>query len=71
MNSPDAEPGETVGVKIDCGNALQDADLFEFTATDYNGKELYTWSWPVIQPEEKAAELVQKLESENSEISVK
>lgn len=70
VDGPDAEPGETVGVKINSGNALENADLFEFTATDYNGKELYTWSWPVIQPKEKAAELVQKLESGNSEITV-
>ena len=70
VDSPDAEPGETVGVKVNCGNALQTADVFEFTATDYNGNELYTWSWPVIQPEEKAAGLVQKLESDNAEIAV-
>lgn len=70
VNSPDAAPGETASVEINCGTTLQNADLFEFTATDYNGNELYTWSWPVVQPEEKAAELVQKLESGNSEISV-
>ncbi|QGY44311.1 beta-galactosidase [Maribellus comscasis] len=68
--SPNAEPGETAAVQIDCSNALQNADLFEFTATDYNGNELYTWSWPVVQPEEKAAEILQELEFGNSEISV-
>jgi len=68
--SPDVAPGETAGVKINCSDALQNGDLFEFTATDYKGMELYTWIWPVLQPEEKAAELVQKLKSGNADISV-
>jgi len=49
IQSPDAEPGETVGIKINCNDALQRADLFLFTATDHNGKEIYTWNWPVVQ----------------------
>jgi len=51
-----ARSGETVMIEINCSEALLDADIFRFTATDHHGKELYTWSWPVIQPEEKAAE---------------
>ncbi len=66
--SPDTEPGEMSAVKIDCGEALQKADLFLFTATDPNGNELYTWSWPVVQPNEKAAELVKLLSPNESEI---
>jgi len=68
--SPDAEPGTTVGVKIDCGEALQNADLFLFTATDPHGKELYTSSWPVKQPAEIAAGIIQTLQSKESEIAV-
>ena len=57
--SPKANPGETAGIKIDCENALKEADIFKFKAIDQNGFELYTWSWPVIQPDEKAEELEQ------------
>ncbi|HKK61913.1 MAG TPA: glycoside hydrolase family 2 TIM barrel-domain containing protein, partial [Bacteroidales bacterium] len=61
--SPDAEPGETVAINIDVSDALQDADIFQFKAIDHHGKELYNWSWPVIQPDEKAQELAGKSES--------
>ncbi|NCB06576.1 MAG: beta-galactosidase [Bacteroidia bacterium] len=65
-----AQPGETVQIEINCGEALQTADLFRFTATDHHGKELYSWSWPVVQPEEKAAERLINAGSPNSEIVV-
>jgi len=70
IQSPNAEPGETVGIKINYNDALQRADLFLFTATDHNGKEIYTWSWPIIQPEEKVTEVIELLSSEGSEIKV-
>jgi hypothetical protein len=57
LKSPEARPGETTSIETDCSEALQQADLFMFTAVDPHGKELYTWSWPVVQPDEKAAEL--------------
>jgi hypothetical protein len=57
VGSPDASPGETVTINIDCEDALQEADIFLFKAVDHHGQELYTWSWPVIQPDEKAKEL--------------
>lgn len=68
IESPDVAPGETEGVNIDCGSSLQNADLFTFTAIDHEGKELYTWSWPVVQPDEKAAELVKLLSSKETDI---
>jgi len=37
--------------------------VFQFKAMDHHGKELYTWSWPVIQPDEKAKELFEIFES--------
>lgn len=70
VDGPDAAPGETMGVKINCQSALQDADLFLFTAVDPHGKELYTWSWPVLQPDEKAKELLSQLNVGSTEISV-
>lgn len=68
IESPDVAPGETAGVNIDCSSSLQNADLFTFTAIDHEGKELYTWSWPVVQPEAKAAELVELLSSKEKDI---
>lgn len=67
---PDAQPGETAMVEIDFSDALKEADLFQFTAIDPNGYELYTWSWPVVQPDEKAAELVKLLSSKEEEIKI-
>lgn len=58
ISNLNAEPGETVKINIDCQESLQNADLFLFTAVDHHGKEIYTWSWPIIQPIEKAKELV-------------
>jgi hypothetical protein len=68
FQSPAAKPGETVQVEINCSEALQKADIFRFKAIDQNGYELHTWSWPVLQPVEKAAELTRNIHFENSEI---
>jgi hypothetical protein len=67
--SPDAQPGETARIQIELNDALKDADIFEFKAVNHEGYELYTWSWPVIQPSEKALEYVAKY-SDHAEIEV-
>ena len=59
VTSPQAKPGETVKIKIDVGNALENADIFEFKAVNHEGYELYTW--PVVQQHE----IVQIIRSEN------
>jgi hypothetical protein len=69
LETPTANPGETVQVQINFGDALQEADIFKFKVIDQNGYELYTWSWPVIQPEEKAKELF-SADLKESEIEV-
>lgn len=71
VTAPDALPGETALVKVDCGKSLHEADLFRFTALDPHGQELYTWSWPVVQPEEKAQELLAELNVGDGEIAVR
>ena len=58
-------------LSIDAGTSLQQADLFLFTATGPDGDELYTWSWPVIQTWEKAAEILKTLPSGESEINIR
>tara|TARA_R110002167_G_scaffold73727_1_gene206471 strand:- start:4421 stop:7228 length:2808 start_codon:yes stop_codon:yes gene_type:complete len=70
ITGPDAQPGTSSKITIDCSEALQIADIFEFTAKDYNGQELYTWSWPVIQPHEKAKELIQPISNTDKEIEI-
>ena len=70
IKSPDAKPGETAQVEIDLNSSLQQADLFIFTAIDPHGAKLYTWSWPVIQPKDKAKELLAELNTGSSAISI-
>ncbi|WP_297095522.1 glycoside hydrolase family 2 TIM barrel-domain containing protein [uncultured Draconibacterium sp.] len=70
VESPDAKPGETAQVEIELNNALENADLFRFTAIGPHGEELYTWSWPVIQPKDKAKELLAELNTGDSDISI-
>jgi len=67
--SPNVLPGETKLVEVQFGDALETADIFEFTAVNHEGYELYTWSWPVIQANEKAQEYIPELSSE-SEIKI-
>ena len=68
--SPNTLPGEKRAINLDVGNALEKADLFLFTATDHHGKEIYTWSWPVVQPDEKATQLLASLQKDESEITI-
>jgi len=65
LPSPDAEPGETVKVKLEIANTLETADVFEFKAVNHEGYELYTWSWPVVQPHEIAQKVVSEKNNEN------
>jgi hypothetical protein len=66
----DTKPGETSALTIECKDALQKTDLFVFTANDPMGNELYTWSWPVIQPDEKAEELIKVLSKNENQVKV-
>ncbi len=65
VKSPLAMPGETVLVQINTDNALKEADIFQFTAVDHEGMELYTWSWPIVQPHEIAAEFASSISSKS------
>lgn len=69
VQSPTAKPGETAQVQINFGEALEQADIFQFKAVNHEGYELYTWSWPVVQPGEMAAGFVSSTSSK-SEIKV-
>jgi hypothetical protein len=75
---PDTGPGETSVVQIDAGEgsggrikldeALAGADVFYLTATGPHGNELFTWSWPVVQPWEKAQEVLKSPGGEVTEV---
>ena len=64
--APDAIPGETAAIHIDTDGALENADLFLFTAFDHHGNELFTWSWPVVQTWEKAGMILSALPETNA-----
>lgn len=68
LHAPDADPGETAGIGIDLNGVLQDADIFEFTAMDMHGHELYTWSWPLVTPEEYAGSCIENSFANNQRI---
>lgn len=70
ISAPDAAPGETKAIQINYGDALEKADIFEFTANDRHGKEIYTWRWNVKQPMEKAAEILSKIPENDAEIKI-
>ncbi len=59
--------GESSGGRIKLGEALAGADLFRFTATGPHGNELFTWSWPVVQPWDKAEEILKAFGGEVGE----
>ena len=68
--SPMAKPGESARVDINIGEALKNADIFQFKAINHEGYELYTWSWPVVQPEVKAQEFLVETNFELNEIVI-
>jgi len=56
--SPKAKPGETAMVEVQYGSAFQNADIFQFSAINHEGFELYTWSWPILQADEIARQII-------------
>lgn len=43
----DIQPGERKRIKIPLSAQFQEADLLTLSAYDWNGRELYTWSWAI------------------------
>jgi hypothetical protein len=48
---PPIHPGETRKVKMEVPGNFFNGDVLSITATDPHGKEIYTWTWPIKQPE--------------------
>ena len=51
FKGPDATPGEMRAIVLDLNEKFKESDVFELTATNKNGAEIYTWSWPVQHPQ--------------------
>lgn len=66
ITAPDIEPGLSGVLQMEVPDNFAEADLFSLTATDPLGKEIYTWTWPIKQPQEIANKL---LPSENVSVS--
>ncbi|GGF49246.1 glycoside hydrolase family 2 TIM barrel-domain containing protein [Echinicola rosea] len=49
---PDMAPGEKGKLSVDRPDGWQEADALHLTAFDPEGKEIYTWSYPVQSPAE-------------------
>lgn len=47
IDIPSIEPGETKKIKIPIPDNFFDGDVLSITATDPNGNEIYTWTWPI------------------------
>ncbi|MEO1011605.1 MAG: glycoside hydrolase family 2 TIM barrel-domain containing protein [Bacteroidota bacterium] len=57
LDGPDIAPGETKLLRIELPRDISDGDLFSLTATDSFDREIYTWTWPMKQPDEFFDEL--------------
>ncbi len=68
VEAPEALPGETAMIAINCAEALKSADVFRFTALNRHGYELYTWSWPVVQPIDIAEKMITEDKSLNGSV---
>ncbi|SMD45170.1 Beta-galactosidase/beta-glucuronidase [Aquiflexum balticum DSM 16537] len=55
INLPDILPGETKRIDLDLPDNFDQSDYLSISAYDWNGKELYTWSWPIHSPIDFAA----------------
>jgi hypothetical protein len=44
---PSIEPGETRTIKFAIPSYFFDGDVLSITARDFQGKEIYTWTWPI------------------------
>ena len=44
---PSIEPGETRTIKLAIPTHFFDGDVLSITARDFQGKEIYTWTWPI------------------------
>ncbi|WP_425234530.1 glycoside hydrolase family 2 TIM barrel-domain containing protein [Ulvibacterium sp.] len=61
---PDIAPGETRYLQLEIPKSIERGAIFLLTATDNKGMEIYTWRWPIKQPDQVARELLRQIESD-------
>ncbi|WP_044118044.1 glycoside hydrolase family 2 protein [Alkaliflexus imshenetskii] len=62
ISGVNARPGEKVAIDVEINGELNDSDLFYFTAFDNQGRELYTWSWPLLQTWQLAEDILELIQ---------
>lgn len=63
-------PGETRRIKLDIPDNISNADIFTLSAKDFYGREIYTWTWLIKQPEEVAKSIVAKSDASSGVINI-
>lgn len=61
LPGPDIAPGETSVVVLNLPGDFANAEILTLKAENALGKEIYTWSWPIKQPEEVSKNLITSL----------
>jgi len=58
--SPDIAPGEKGFIEMDIPDNFFKGDVLMITAFDPYSREIYTWTWPVRLPDEKADQIIEE-----------
>ncbi|MGV8094968.1 MAG: glycoside hydrolase family 2 TIM barrel-domain containing protein [Mangrovibacterium sp.] len=67
--SPDIRPTHKGILQLDLPRDFMKNDVLYITATDPTGREMNTWSWPIIQPAGMADKIVPKYSSGKIEVA--
>jgi hypothetical protein len=70
FKGPSAEPGETVLVRLELPDNFGESDVLVLTATDQYDREIYTWSWPIQQPNQIVKRIIDSKAATGEEITV-
>jgi len=63
VKGPDIAPGETKYLQLEIPETIGQGDIFSLTAKDNKGMEIYTWNWPINQPNQVSTKLLQPIAS--------
>lgn len=68
IDPPNIEPGNKGELKLSLPSNWKDFDVLYLTANDFNGKELFTWSYELNSPAFFAHRIVNSQSSQNTEV---
>jgi hypothetical protein len=63
IKSPMIEPGQKGTIKIDLPVNWQDADVLYIKAIDPHNREIFTWDWPILRPEDQLAQYLSTVDT--------